>query len=425
MTGDDIEVGTHPDYREVIDILEGGDKEACGRLAANPHTAPEVLYFLAGADEPDIRAKVALNDCTPYQADWVLSDDPAEEVRGGLVGKTVSRLAELDPHSTDRIVETARSVLRRLAEDQCVAIRQLLAEEAKASRSVPVDVVERLARDTDPRVACPVLQHSPLLDDSFLIGLIGEHLTAPALVSISSRPDVGPDLSARIVDTMDRRAVTALLSNDNAQIREDTLDLIAKSAERVTEWQEPLVSRPGLPVSAIRIISEFVADNLLARLAEHEGLDGDTMTLLRERMQQRLVEVTVAEHDRERVVAEVLRELKRLKEQGRLNANYVEDAIEDGRRMHVWIALGLLSETTTEFAYRVFSSNNAKAIVALAWLAHMPAWMVLDLQEKVAGLEREDCIKPPSRYDFPMSEAEMRWQLRALGHKGDDARQSA
>ena len=49
----------------------------------------------------------------------------------------------------------------------------------------------------------------------------------------------------------DREAVSELLANGSAQIREETLDRLIDGSVQETSWQPALVARPMLPSGAV------------------------------------------------------------------------------------------------------------------------------------------------------------------------------
>src|SRR3546814_12480818 len=85
------------------------------------------------------------------------------------------------------------------------------------------------------------------------------------LGAIARRSSVGDTISDAIVLRNDRPAVSALLANGSAQIREETLDRLIEASVQETAWQPALVARPVLPAGAVRKLAGFVADSLLQK----------------------------------------------------------------------------------------------------------------------------------------------------------------
>src|SRR3546814_16899311 len=95
--------------------------------------------------------------------------------------------------------------------------------------------MERLARDADISVAGPVLEHSPVLSDAFLISVLNSDPVQGSLQAISPRVALGEDVADANVGTGDADGITELLGNERAQIREEALDrLVAPAPGRPT-----------------------------------------------------------------------------------------------------------------------------------------------------------------------------------------------
>lgn len=100
-------------------------------------------------------------------------------------------------------------------------------------------------------MATPVLEYSPLLSDEDLLEIIGRNPIRGTLAAIARRQNVSEPVTEAIVESPDRDAVTALLANPSAQIREETLDRIIDAAPDQEPWHTPLVHRGELSVRAI------------------------------------------------------------------------------------------------------------------------------------------------------------------------------
>lgn len=277
------------DYEHARGVLESGDNEGMRLIAADNGSRPEMLYFLTGSDDPEIRGLIAANPSTPLQADDILAGDAVPIVRGSLASKLVHRLDSLDPDTAAKAAASARRVLGLLAADQAVEVRRMVAEEIRTSTAIPRDIALTLARDVDAGVCCPVLEHSPLLADDDLVALIDDRLSSPALTAIARRAVLGEGVSDRIAGTMDEAAVAALLTNAGAQIREATLDMLIDAAPQTQAWHGPLANRQNLSGSAIRRIAGFVADELLDVIARRDDLTARMAEDLRAKVATRVV----------------------------------------------------------------------------------------------------------------------------------------
>ena len=160
----------------------------------------------------------------------------------------------------------------------------------KGADQVPGAVIERLARDGEISVSGPVLENSPLLDDEMLLEIINSRQVQGALAAVSRRKGLDPALADAIVETNETDAITALLSNSSAQIREETLDELVERAERKENWHAPLVARPKLSSRAVRGLAGYVAGSLLRELESRNDLDAETAGAVYDAISRRLAE---------------------------------------------------------------------------------------------------------------------------------------
>jgi hypothetical protein len=161
-------------YAESKRLARHDDPAVRARLAGRDDLRPEILYFLAEDDSAEVRGRIAANVRTPRQADLILARDHDAAVREKLAHKIEVLLPELDADAQAQaqahkyLVE----VIEILAQDQATRVRQIVAETLKEVASAPNHVIQRLARDAEAVVACPVLEFSPLLSDQDLLEII-------------------------------------------------------------------------------------------------------------------------------------------------------------------------------------------------------------------------------------------------------------
>ncbi|MBV1933548.1 MAG: DUF2336 domain-containing protein, partial [Parvibaculaceae bacterium] len=233
--GDDLS------YDDAFDALESQAKRSRIELAERPDTPPEMLYFLATDEKADIRQRVARNVSTPMQANELLVEDPADEVRGELARKIARLLPDMQTTERDVIRERAISMLQRLADDKIASVRAALSDTLKDSDLIPRSLAQKLAKDGSKIVCLPVLEYSPLLSDDDLIEVIAGSTAEGAIEKIARRENVSTNVSEAVAASLDVAAIAALLVNSNAQMREETLDKIIDQAETVDGLHQPLV----------------------------------------------------------------------------------------------------------------------------------------------------------------------------------------
>jgi uncharacterized protein (DUF2336 family) len=399
------------DYEEAKRLAADPDDRKRAKLARRADVQPEVLYFLAGDKAPEVRRAIAGNHATPVHADLVLARDADDDVRC-VVAQKVARLAPgLSAEQRSRVGDIVVEVLRTLATDQLPRVRRILAEELKSATGVPTDVVERLARDDDILVAAPVLESSPLLSDEFLLEIIASRPVQGTLDAIARRAGLGERLSDAIVAADKEAAVTELLGNRSAQIREETLDEIVDRAERVAAWHKPLVSRPSLSARAVRRLTVYVADALLAVLARRDDLDPETAREVAAKVRNGIERELEPGPGSTESAAD---QARRLAAAGALDEPAILRALDKGRREFVVAAIAHKSGIHQAIVEKVFSLSTAKGIVALVWKAGLSPHLAEQLQTRLGRIAPADRLKAKAGA-FPLSQSEMEWQLEFFG----------
>lgn len=395
-------------YEESKRLVTDGDIEVRTELAARDDLRPEILYYLAGDECPAVRRQVAGNPCTPGQADLLLARDDDQDVRSDLAEKVTRLLPELSARDRRKAQSLLVETLEVLAQDQAVRVRGVLAKTLKDMAAAPPSVIQRLARDEEAVIACPVLEFSPLLSEADLLEIIAETGVSAKLTAISRRDGLGPRVSDSIASSEDEGAIAALLSNHSAQIREETLDRLVERAEGVSLWHAPLVNRPQLNCGAACKLASFVAQNLLERLRQHEGLDTETLRAVDQEVRRRLQDDGEKHHGDGGLAGRVAD----MRDAGLLTEHVLLEALMTGDRAFLRHALALLANLPLTVIEKILIGGSAKGQTALVWRAGLTMAFATKLQRHLGGIAPQQVLKPAADGDFPLSREDMLWQLQ-------------
>jgi len=435
-------------------------------LAAREDVRPEILYYLAGDPDPGVRRKIAQNDQTPRHADLMLAQDDDDRVRSDVAGKIASSSLAMSESEQTNVYKVTMQALEILAGDQLVRVRQILAETLKDSSGAPVHIVEKLALDGELTVSGLVLEHSPVLNDKFLIRVLNSEPVQGALKAISRRVALGEEVTDAIVNSGDAEAVAELLGNESAQIREETLDRIVDQAPGQPGWHGPLVQRSGLHIDAMRRIADIVSETLLVELKKRADLDDGSMAAIDEVIQRRLdgrsiedlaeiwsdasnvSKATAGVEDpdwakpkgdpepgpvdddssdpdwaNEETETENPAQIKRAEElhkKGTLGESHILVALNDGETDFVIAAMSFLAEVPQGVVRKAASLQNAKALVALAWKSGLTMRLATRLQMNLAKIPPSGVLRATASDGYPISPEEMTWQLEFIAGMADD-----
>ena len=375
-------------------------------LARSHDVKPEMLYFLAADPETAVRREIAVNSAAPAQADFLLAKDSDDDVRCRIARKVARLAPTLSEDEVARLGWLITRILTVLANDQLVQVRRILAESLSEADNVHPSVIERLAQDDADVVAIPVLERSSLLSDEFLIELIQTSPAGSRLNAIARRADVAGDVAEAIAATGEDQAITVLLANTSAQIREETLDALIDGGMGNPAWHPPLVARPVLSQRSVLKLAEYVASSLLSRLTERQDIDPATAKALAETVRNHLAE----EAGRNTGSAPEKRAAE-LQKNGRLDRQVIADAVETGDREFAIAGLAERSGMPNPVVRKIVNLPSPTGMVAIVWKAGLDMRFAEFLQVRLARIEPDAVLAANESGGFPQTAEEMEWQL--------------
>ncbi len=409
-------------YEQQRGSLEGDSTKERLRLAGREDTRPEILYYLAEDNVPEVRRAIASNRSTPRQADAKLVQDGDEHVRYQLADKIARLVPGMSAEQREKAEDLTITVLRQLAADQLPKIRAIVSEHLKSADGVPRDIALQLAWDLEGMVAAPMLQFSPMLSDEDLLAIITAGRESGALSAIAKRWALGSNVADAIAQTLDPKAVGALLANDSAQLREDTLDWIIDNAATVEPWHRPLVNWPSLSDKAIRRIAGFVTASLVDTLCSRNDIDPSTAVELAKAVEDGMNSIDTVTPEAVAVAAPEVKEVEDggkdraadLFAGGGLDNDALQGAISAGDREFVVHALSLKSGYPIEVVNKVLGSAHARRITALTWKADFSMRTAMQLQLRIAHVRPQSVLNARDGIDYPLDEAELARELKKI-----------
>lgn len=246
--------------------------------------------------------------------------DPSPETRADMAAKVAREFRRGKLTGEERRI--AEEIVRAMAHDAALRVRQALADHLKESNSLPPDVARLLAADVEP-VALPVLQYSVVLTDEDLLDLV-KGANSQRLTAIAQRRTLSEPVSDAVVQADDPTAITALVGNEGARLTEPSLQTVLTRHGSKPEIGETLARRSKLPISILEGLVSDASDRLrevlIARHDLPERLASDLVFQARER-------ATVGLVSPESPVSEALELAAHLKQAGRLTPSIVLRAL--------------------------------------------------------------------------------------------------
>jgi uncharacterized protein (DUF2336 family) len=397
-------------YERQKKILASGGVEQRRELASGEDTHPEVLYFLAKDDDASTRLATARNKATPVQASALLANDESVDVRLALAARLLELLPGLSEEKHGQLYAYAVQALGMLAQDEVLKIRKVLSSTLKDYAKAPPKVVGQLARDIEREVSEPILRFCIALADDDLLDILGNHPEPWVISTIAARPVVSDSVAQAVVDTKDVLANTVLIGNRGTQFSQATLQRIIESAGECPEWHEPLALRKELSLDLAHKLAGFVSNAVLNVLEKRSDFDPMTRKEIAEVVKRRL-EFHRQGAPHESAESKVERHVKN----GKLTASVIQDALAWNDHRFVLLSLAYLSKIHPIIVEKMLHSGTAKSIIALCWKAKLPMRTAVELQRSYARLHPQELMYAKGGTDYPLSPAEIKWQLEFYG----------
>ncbi len=261
--------------------------------------------------------------------------DPSPDSRAEAAER-VAESFDASIGATER--QIAEEIFRIMVKDAEQRVRQALSESLKDNPAVPHDVALSLAQDV-AEVSLPVIQFSDVLTDDDLLNIIADNDEAKQ-VAVASRPSVSETVSSALVDTGNETVVTALVSNDGAEISRESFDKVVETLGDSEKVQEALVRRQKMPVAIAERLLTMVSENLRDELAARHEMPGGMADYLVLHSRERATVALSQESSAEEVGVLV----RQLHQAGRLTPSIILRALCVGDMRFFEAALSILSD---------------------------------------------------------------------------------
>ena len=150
-------------------------------------------------------------------------------------------------------------------------IRKRLSEKLAETSWAPPALITLLALD-EIEIAEPIIAFSPVLGEADLIRILVE-ARLDHHVAVARRPGLTAGVVDAILKAADPAVLTALVSNDAAELSESALNALVDHARRMVAMRSPLARHPRLSSELAVRLYWWVSDSLKAALAARFRLD--------------------------------------------------------------------------------------------------------------------------------------------------------
>lgn len=396
--------------REKAVAVSGESKDRL-KLAANPNTNKEILFYMAQSDtEASVRQAVAHNTSLPVQASMVLSKDQNDDVRLALARRLVTLLPDLSKDRQGQLYKYAVEALGNLALDNVLKIRLALSSTLKDMTDTPPSVANQLARDIERDVSEPILRCCVALSDEDLLDILKSHPASWAVQAIASRPAINAPVSQAVIAADDVPAGAILIDNPGADILLDTLKEIVEKSRHYPEWQKPVAMRKNIPLEIVQELVGFAEQTVRNVLLERTDFSSEDMDEITQTVKRRLAFTEGREK-----YPDVYEHVMELLKTGKLDDSAFADALSMRDKEFVEWGFAVLLKISQENVRSILAMRAPKPVIAICWAAGLSMRTAFRIQQEMAKVPPKELIYPKGGTDYPLSMEDIRWQLDFLG----------
>jgi uncharacterized protein (DUF2336 family) len=203
-----------------------------------------------------------------------LLNDRSVQARADTVEKIAGNMDDKNFSATERA--QAVEIFRILATDAEVLVRKTMAESLKSIPDLPHDIALSLANDIAD-VATPMLSYSEALSDEDLFEIISSKSDLHQM-AVASRSSVSEAVSGKLAETGNEDVVATLMSNEGAEISEQTYAKVIEEFGENEKVNAPMAQRSKLPLTITEKLVTLVSDRLREHLVSHHEMSPDMAT---------------------------------------------------------------------------------------------------------------------------------------------------
>ncbi len=276
-----------------------------------------------------------------------------------------------DKNITARGHLLAEEIFRILVKDVELKVREALSDSLKNNRNLPSDIVKTLINDTET-VSLPFIKYYSDLTQEDIISIIDAQ-NVNKQKAVAMRKNLPGDISQYIAEKCPEEVIGVLISNESAQIEENTYHLIVDRFPESENIKQNMVYRSELPVSIIEKIVYSLSEELQRRLVFNHNLPNNIASDIVEQVKEKATLKISEEYSSDKQIEELIHQLYT---SNRLTSTLVVRSICMGDLKFFEYALVYLSNTPiTEVRKILFNTSMDFMIRNLLRKAYIPKSM--------------------------------------------------
>lgn len=269
------------------------------------------------------------------------------------VALKVGRLYE-NSSLTEKCRSLAEGIFRILLHDAAVKVRETLASTLKDSHKLPQDIINNIIKDID-NVAIPFIQHYEDFSDDDLIEILNIANVAKQK-AIAKRKNLSSRVSSSIVNKCLPEVIEDLLTNNSANIDNQTFEEIINRYPQNEILKKGIVYRSDLPFEVIEKIINHISYKLKTYLVLNHNLPQDFTTDLINEIKEKITLKISEEYSQDEQMRDFVQHLYKA---NRLTYSLVTRAICSGDLTFFEYSLSFLSETPVAAVRKTLFNSQA------------------------------------------------------------------
>ena len=276
------------------------------------------------------------------------SRDPGDRERllSGIVDLCEAGQARGEPTHPD-IQALLNSIFMTLVVEAERDIRKRLSERLADADWAPSALINIMALD-EIEIARPIIARSPVLQDHDLIRLLVQ-ATLEHQIEIARRPNLKAPVVEAIISRDEPAVMTALASNDTAEISPDAMGRLVDRSRDVVALRSPLARHPKLSSDLAEqlylLVGRALRDALTSRFqldaARMQAAVNEALRAAHKGESDRIVAPVEVDEDREEMERSLI---EKLDSAGQLRPGYLLRVLREGRLQLFVMALARLGK---------------------------------------------------------------------------------
>ncbi|MDR7229301.1 uncharacterized protein (DUF2336 family) [Caulobacter sp. BE264] len=276
------------------------------------------------------------------------SRDPGDRERllSGIVDLCEAGQARGEPTHPD-IQALLNSIFMTLVVEAERDIRKRLSERLADADWAPSALINIMALD-EIEIARPIIARSPVLEDHDLIRLLVQ-ATLEHQIEIARRPNLKAPVVEAIISRDEPAVMTALASNDTAEISPDAMGRLVNRSRDVVALRSPLARHPKLSSDLAEqlylLVGRALRDALTSRFqldaARMQAAVNEALRAAHKGESDRIVAPAEVDEDREEMERSLI---EKLDSAGQLRPGYLLRVLREGRLQLFVMALARLGK---------------------------------------------------------------------------------